>query len=162
MVHGATVAAGQPPRQASQEHIIRHLNVQDALQTIPGLGQGSIKGLCLRDGSRETVKQHPVVPAAGLHDHGHGDLIRHKEPFIHIFPGLESQRRTFGHILPEEIPGRYMGKTQTLLQALGLRSLAGAGRTQKYEIHAPKPEVPGRETDQVTTSGRDPGPPTVT
>src|SRR5690606_38747418 len=75
----------------------------------------------------------PVRNNADHHVVGHQLAPRHDRL------GLLAEFRSLGHGGTRPVAGRKLNQPVTLLNTLGLRALAGTGRTQKDELHLRAP-----------------------
>ncbi len=105
----------------------------------PGLSRGA--GIAIEDDAglgREAVER--------LADDARDDLVGHQFARFHHGLGLEADRRAGLDGGAQHVAGRELDHAALGHEALGLRALAGAGRTKQDDVHAltPSDERPRR------------------
>ena len=120
--------------QTALDLVGRHVDENDVTQADAAGGEQ----LGLRHGSREPVEEE-AVRAVGLRkslgdDSGH-QLVGHQSTGLHVLIGLLAQLGAIGDGLAQDGPGADVRDRTVGREALGLRALAGAGRTQENDVH---------------------------
>ena len=87
--------------------------------------------------AREAVEQEAVLRLGrldGLEDDAGDDLVGHELAGVHELLGLLAELALGGHGGAQHVARRDVRQVEVVGQPLGLRALAGAGRTEEDEI----------------------------
>ena len=101
------------------------------------------RGIGLAEGAREAVEhvaRLAVVLLQAVLDQADDDVVGHEAAGIHDLLGLEAQRGARLHRGAQHVAGRDLRNAELLLDEVGLRTLAGARRSQKNQSHTPSRE----------------------
>ena len=142
MVAATALLAGSAAGQTLDQGLRIDVKRDDAIQSLVHLFQTGLQRVRLGDRARKTV-QDETVAAVGSHEalanDTHHDFVRHQAAGIHVLFRLASQRRALLDGSAQDIPGRDLRNGKAFRQHLGLRSLAGTGRSEQYQLHADPP-----------------------
>src|SRR5256712_9707513 len=135
LARGATAA----PREAADDLLMRHL---EADHMIEPRGAGLFEHPVQRFGLRhcpgkpiEDIPSHARWARQFFPDESDDHLILHELARVHVALRPQPDRRAALDGLPQDFSGRDLGDLLLLSQALRLRPLAHAGRSQKDQAH---------------------------
>src|SRR5690606_15477642 len=97
--------------------------------------QKCIQSLGLRNGTWKSVKNKSFGITTCIHlvfKHSYCYFVGNQLTRCHIFFSLESQGSIIAHFHPKQISRRDVRKSIFFYQLLGLRTLSGSRRTEKY------------------------------
>ncbi len=137
VVDRAARRARPAARDARQDVRVRDVEVEHGIDAPAQLGQQPVQQDRLGGGPRITVvhatERRPLaVQALGEHLAHH--LVRDQLAAVHVPLGLLAEGGALGDLLAEQVPGRDVQQLERRRNALGLRSLAGAGRAEQYHV----------------------------
>ncbi len=87
--------------------------------------------------AREAVEQEAVARVAAgdpVGDHADDHLVGHELAGVHEPLCLPAQLGALGHLRAQDVAGGDVRQLKVLAQAVGLRALAGAGRTEQDQV----------------------------
>ena len=127
-------------RQATDELVLRDVDVQGAIDSPAALRESLVqrRGLCRV--AREAIQDHAalgVVCRQPREQHPDRDVVGHEMAALHVAPRLETDGRPVPNCSPEQVTGRHVGNLKPLCQDTRLRPLAGPGSPKKdHHRHA--------------------------
>ncbi len=129
----AHTPAAEPPHQL----LVGHLDQQHRGDPPAHLRELLVERFGLRHRAREAVEDEPVprvlLPEA-LGRHRHDQVVGHELAGVHVLLGLLAELGPLLHVRPQHVAGGDVGQLEVRTQAVGLRSLARAGRAEQDQV----------------------------
>jgi hypothetical protein len=127
-----------PTRHTLQDHVFREVQVDGNVQLLTEVRQQIVQKPSLACGARKTVQNRSVarreMPKTLLH-HGVDILVRHQLAILHELAGQQSQSRSIGGFLSEDIAQGDGMKTQAIHHRMNQGSFAGTRGTKQGNVH---------------------------
>ena len=160
--HPTAVLTGTAARDALDQQLGFDVELHHGIERLPDACQHAIEALSLQDRAREPIEDEP---AAGVgfgkplaHHTEHGRIVDELAG-IHDGLGATTQFGTVAHMGAQQVSCRDLRDTMALDEALGLRALAGTGRTEENDSHERELQASVHRNDRdVTANGTRPFP----
>ena len=137
VVEVAVLDADPPAGEPADHLLVGGVQQQRGGETAVALRQSPVEHVRLPARAREAVEDEAVGGLRGvdpLHDHVADQVVRHQVAAVHVLLGLAPQLGAVLHGGAQDVAGRVVGQVEVVDQALCLGALAGAGRSQQYQV----------------------------
>jgi len=138
VIAGATLGATEPAGDAIHQRVVVDLQFNHRIQLQALARKHLVQCDGLRDGAGKAIQNETgggVRLIESGAQHAHQDVVGYQPARLHHRLGLAAYRGAGGNLSPQHVTRRDLRDTVLVLQALGLRALARAGRPQKNEFH---------------------------